>query len=134
MPEYIYENPDTGEQVSVWQSVHEDHTYEIEGVIYNRVNTIPNASIDTRIDPNSVSEFRDKAKGTLGDIWDQSAEASEKRAKQHDGEDPVKKQFFKDEKAQRRTRKKNSLFDYSKEINHSSGNGFSAKKRKLRQC
>ncbi|MAH44888.1 hypothetical protein CMI37_03615 [Candidatus Pacearchaeota archaeon] len=102
MPEYIYENPDTGEQVGVWQSVHEDHTYEIEGVTYNRVYTIPNASIDTRIDPNSASEFRDKAKGTLGDIWDQSAEASEKRAKQHDGEDPVKKQFFKDYSAKRK--------------------------------
>jgi len=95
MPEYLYEHPETGEQVSAWQSVHEEHVYEIDGVIYDRVYTIPNASIDTRIDPNSASEFREKSKGTLGDIWDQSAEASEKRTKQH-GEDPVKKQFFKD--------------------------------------
>ena len=96
MPEYIYENPDTGEQVSVWQSVHEEHVYEIEGVQYSRVYTLPNAAVDTRIDPNSISDFRNKAKGTVGDLWDQSAEASEKRAEQHGGQDPVKKQFFKD--------------------------------------
>ena len=30
MPEYLYENPDTGEQVSVWQSAHEEHSYKIE--------------------------------------------------------------------------------------------------------
>ena len=94
MPEYLYENPDTGEQVSVWQSVHEEHSYD-------RVYTVPNASIDTRIDPNSASEFREKAKGTLGDIWDQSAIASEKRTKQR-GEDPVKKQFFKDYSTKRK--------------------------------
>ena len=96
MPEYLYKNPNTGKEVSVWQSVHEEHIYEIDGVTYDSVYTIPNASIDTRIDPNSASEFREKAKGTVGDIWDQSAEASEKRAEQHGGQDPVKKQFFKD--------------------------------------
>tara|TARA_R110002020_G_scaffold158925_4_gene342490 strand:- start:380 stop:715 length:336 start_codon:yes stop_codon:yes gene_type:complete len=101
MPEYIYENPETGEQVSVWQSVHEEHAYKIDGVEYSRVYTLPNASIDTRIDPNSISDFREKAKGTVGDLWDQSAEASEKRAEQH-GEDPVKKQFFKDYSAKRK--------------------------------
>jgi hypothetical protein len=98
MPEYIYENPDTGELVNVWQSVHEEHSFEIEGVSYNRIYTVPHAAIDTRIDPNSPSEFREKAKGTVGDLWDQSAEASEKRVQQR-GEDPVKKQFFKDYEA-----------------------------------
>ena len=60
MPEYIYENPDTGEQVSAWQSVHEEHVYEIEGVEYSRVYTVPQASIDTHIDPYSQKEFREK--------------------------------------------------------------------------
>ncbi len=41
MPEYLYKNPDTGEQVSVWQSIHEEHSYEIEGVAYDRVYTVP---------------------------------------------------------------------------------------------
>ena len=93
MPEYIYEHPDTGEQVTVFQSVHEEHVYIIDGVQYDRVYTIPNASIDTKIDPHSAKDFREKAKGTVGDLWDQSAEASEKRAARH-GEDPVKKKYY----------------------------------------
>ena len=32
MPEYIYQHPDTGEQVTVWQSIHEEHAYEIESL------------------------------------------------------------------------------------------------------
>tara|TARA_R110002020_G_scaffold19821_6_gene68015 strand:+ start:2710 stop:3084 length:375 start_codon:yes stop_codon:yes gene_type:complete len=96
MPEYIYEHPDTGEQVIVLQSVHEEHIYEINGVVYDRVYTVPNASIDTNIDPFSAKEFREKAKGsTVGDFWDQSAEASEKRT-QKEGVDPVKNKFFED--------------------------------------
>ena len=51
MPEYIYEHPDNGKQITVWQSIHEEHVYEVEGVVYNRVYTIPQASIDTKIDP-----------------------------------------------------------------------------------
>lgn len=95
MPEYIYENPDTGEQVTVLQSIHEEHIYEIDGVVYDRVYTIPNASIDTKIDPNSPKEFREKAKGTIGELWDQSKELSDKREKQQ-GQDPVKNKFFED--------------------------------------
>ncbi len=95
MPEYIYEHPETGEQVIVLQSIHEEHSYNIDGTEYNRVYTIPNASIDTKIDPHSQKDFREKAKGSIGDLWDQSAEASEKRQERH-GQDPVKKKFFKD--------------------------------------
>ena len=95
MPEYIYEHPETGEQVIVLQSIHEEHAYEIDGVAYDRVYTIPNTSMDTQIDPHSAKDFREKAKGTIGDLWDQSAEASAKRAERH-GEDPVKKQYYKD--------------------------------------
>ena len=95
MPEYIYENPKTKEQISVLQSVHEAHEYEVDGVAYDRVYPIPHASIDTKIDPHSQKDFREKAKGTIGELWDQSAEASAKRSERH-GEDPVKKEFFKD--------------------------------------
>lgn len=96
MPEYIYENPDTGEQVSVWQSVHEEHVYEIEGVEYGRVYTVPQASIDTRIDPYSEKEFREKTKvENVGDIWDRSKELSEIRTAK-EGKDPIKEKYFKD--------------------------------------
>jgi hypothetical protein len=96
MPEYIYENPDTGEQVSVWQSVHEEHVYEIEGIEYSRVYTVPQASIDTHIDPYSQKEFREKTKvENVGDMWDRSKELSEIRASK-EGKDPVKEKYFKD--------------------------------------
>ena len=78
MPEYLYETP------------------EIEGVTYGRVYTVPQASIDTKIDPYSQKDFKEKAKGsTVGDLWDQSKELSLKR-EEKEGRDPVKTQFFKD--------------------------------------
>ena len=102
MPEYIYEHPETGEQVIVLQSVHEAHVYEIEGVKYNRVYTVPQASIDTHIDPFSPKEFREKAKASnVGDFWDRSKELSEIRTAK-EGKDPVKEQFFKDYSARRK--------------------------------
>ena len=89
MPEYIYEHPDTGKQITVWQSIHEEHIYEVDGVVHNRVYTIPQASIDTKIDPYSSKDFREKVKAqNVGDIWDRSKELSEIR-KDKDGRDPV---------------------------------------------
>lgn len=96
MPEYIYEHPETKEQITVFQTIHESHEYSVDGVQYDRVYTVPNASIDTRIDPFSQKEFREKAKAsTVGDLWDQSGEASEKR-KEKAGHDPVKEKLFSD--------------------------------------
>ena len=31
MPEYLYENPETGEVISVIQGVNDDHSYEEDG-------------------------------------------------------------------------------------------------------
>ena len=96
MPEYIYENPETKEQITVWQSVHEAHEYEVDGVVYDRVYTIPNASIDTKINASSEADFVSKTKAKpYGELWDHSAEMSSKRAEQHGGKDPVKQEFFK---------------------------------------
>ena len=76
MPEYIYEN-------------------EVDGVAYDRVYTIPHASIDSKIDADSESDFVAKTKAkTYGELWDHSAEMSAKRAEQHGGKDPVKQEFF----------------------------------------
>ena len=54
----------------------EDHVYfHSEGLEWKRVFTAPNASIDTRIDPNSSTEFIRKTenkKGTIGDMMDYS--------------------------------------------------------------
>jgi hypothetical protein len=96
MPEYIYEHPETGEQITVWQSIHEEHVYKVGDVIYNRVYTIPQASIDTKVDPYSAKDFREKVKvQNVGDMLDRSKELSEKR-KEKEGRDPVQQQYFKD--------------------------------------
>ena len=95
MPEYIYEHPKTKEQITVLQSVHEEHVYKIDGVIYDRVYTVPQASIDTRIDPYSQKDFRKIKSENIGDMWDRSRELSEIRAEK-EGKDPVKEKYFED--------------------------------------
>jgi predicted nucleic acid-binding Zn ribbon protein len=96
MPEYLYEDPDTGKVITVIQGINEDHSYKKDGKEFNRVFTSPNASIDTQIDPFSKSDFLEKTKGkkgTYGDLWDASKEASKKREEKL-GHDPVKSEHF----------------------------------------
>ena len=84
MPEYLFENPETGEVISVIQGIDEDHTYSEDGLVFDRVFTVPNASIDSDIDPFSAQQFNEKTKGmkgTMGDMWDYSKELSDKRKK-----------------------------------------------------
>ena len=104
MPEYIYEHPETGEQITVWQSVHEEHIYEVEGIVYNRVYTIPQTSIDTRVDPYSEKDFRKIKVKNVGEMWDRSQELSRIRAEK-EGKDPVKEKYFKDYKQKRKGKK-----------------------------
>jgi hypothetical protein len=92
MPVYLFQNPDTGEVVHVVQSMNDNHEYSENGVKFERVFTIPNATVDDNIDPNSSQAFIEKTgkmKGTLGEIWDYSQELSNKRKKMY-GEDPVR--------------------------------------------
>ena len=106
MPEYIYEHPKTKEKITVWQSVHEDHSYEVEGVTYGRVYTIPNASIDSKINSESESDFIAKTKAkTYGELWEASAEMSAERADTHGGEDPVRQEHFKEYSKKRKGKK-----------------------------
>jgi hypothetical protein len=98
MPEYLYEDPDTGKVISVTQGVHDEHSYEEKGKKFDRVFTIPNASIDTNIDPNSKQDFLEKTrnkKGTLGEMMDKSKELSEMRKDLNGGTDPVETKYFK---------------------------------------
>jgi len=67
--------------------------------VWERVWTVPQASVDANIDPFSQTQFVDKlgsTKGTLGDTWERSAEMSEKRAAKRDGVDPVKQKYYDD--------------------------------------
>ncbi len=104
MPIYVYEHPETKECVEILQGMNEAHEYQDEdGVYWNRVFTSPNAAIDLDSDPFSHSQFVEKTKngGTMGDLWDRSAEMSAKRAAQSGGVDPYKKQYFKDYSSKR---------------------------------
>lgn len=97
MPIYTFRNPDTGEEKEISQKMADNHTYTDEkGRTWERVYYSPNASIDTRCD-GSLESFmkntKDK-KGTMGDLWNASKEASEKRASLS-GEDKVQKKYFK---------------------------------------
>jgi len=94
MPIYLFKNPKSNKIVQVYQEMNAEHSYSENGIKYERVFTVPNAAIDSEIDPNSAQQFVEKTgkmKGTLGEIWDYSKELSEKRAKSS-GVDPVRQQ------------------------------------------
>ena len=105
MPVYLFQNPKTKEIVEIVQKMSDPHEYtDEEGVKHKRVYTLPNASIDTQIDPFSSREFVDKTKDkgiTMGELWDASQDASEKREKVL-GKDPVKEKYFKNYSKKRR--------------------------------
>ncbi len=104
MPLYTYSNPITGKTVEVYQGMTENHEYFENGIKFDRVFVAPNASIDTKIDPFDRKQFIEKTsnkRGTMGDLYDRSAELSEARAQKIGSKDPVKEKFFEDYKAKR---------------------------------
>lgn len=115
MPLYLFKNPKTNKIVSVFQAMNDDHSYSENGIKYERIFTVPNASIDSQIDPNSSQRFVEKTgkmKGTLGEIWDYSKEMSEKRSKVT-GVDPIR------EKSEAAYSKKRRGMKYKEKINAS---------------
>ena len=103
MPIYSYQHPQTEEYIEIYQKMDEEHTYfDEEGTEWKRVFSAPNIGSNTQVDPFSKEDFvnsTDKKGITLGEMWDASAEASEKRAEK-EGKDPLKAQ------AQERYKKK----------------------------
>lgn len=98
MPLYSYSNPKTGEIKDIVQGMNDEHVYIEDGVKWDRVFSKPQASVDTKIDPFSSQDFSNKTsskKGTLGDIFDLSKEASIKRSEKI-GFDPVKEKYYED--------------------------------------
>ena len=97
-PEYSYCHPETGEIKTVLQSMSEDHSYSECGVKWNRIWAKPQLNSTGSIDPFDERGFVEKTgkmKGTIGDMFDYSAEMSEKRASK-EGVDPVKDKLFRD--------------------------------------
>ncbi len=103
MPLYLYENKETGEVLEVLQGMNDTHEYngedESEKGLWRRVYVNPNMSTDTKLDPFSESSFRASTVGkndTYGQLFERSAEASEMRANQAGGVDPVKQKSYDD--------------------------------------
>ena len=85
MPIYLYQNQITIEIREVIQGMNEEHIYHGENGKENwdRIFTIPTASIDTKQDPFSTNQFLDRTrnkKGTYGNMLDYSADLSQQRA------------------------------------------------------
>jgi hypothetical protein len=99
MPLYLYQNPNTKEVKEIVQSVHDVHEYYERNVKWNRIFTVPEVNTQDKLNVNSNAKDFDRItgnkKGSVGDLWDQSKELSEKREKVY-GKDPVKEKYFKD--------------------------------------
>jgi len=106
MPIYIYRHPEEEKYIEVLQTMMEDHVYsDPDGLEWKRIFTVPNASIDSQIDPYSQKEFVNKTenkKGTVGDMMDYSKEMSQMRAESNGGVDPVKDKYYKDYSSKRK--------------------------------
>ena len=97
MPQYCFEHPTTGEVKQIFIPISAaERTYSEDGVVWNRVWTVPQASFDSVYDCDSPKDFAAKTankRGSLGDLWSKSAELSEKRAKR-DGIDPIRQKHL----------------------------------------
>lgn len=105
MPIYIYKHPSLEQYIEEVQGMNDKHVYfDSDGLEWKRVFTIPNASIDSQIDPHSSRDFVNKTankKGSMGDIMDYSKELSYQRAEKNGGIDPVKENYYKDYSSKR---------------------------------
>lgn len=97
MPIYIFQHPETQKVIEVVQKVHDKHELiDQDGVKWDRIWTIPSASVGTKIDPYDSKSFSARFENKshkIGDLWQESAELSEKR-KSRDGVDKLKQKAF----------------------------------------
>lgn len=96
MPLYIYAHPKTGETVEIIQRMTETHEYVKDGVAWKRVWTKPQMSVDAApVDPYNPKDFikATNKKGSVGELWDRSAELSAKR-EQKDGIDHIREKHY----------------------------------------
>lgn len=104
MPNYLFKHPEKEEYIEVFFHMNDEKIYIDEnGTQWERRWTVPNASVDSisDIDPFDTKKFVEKTgkmKGDIGNLWDISKEASDRRADKVGGEDPIKKKYFKDYK------------------------------------
>lgn len=98
MGQYVFKHPTLEKYVEVVQRMNEKHIYiDSEGIEYERVWRVPQMAMDLKMDPFSKNDFlkRMNKRCKVGDMMDESAELSEKRAKIA-GKDPLKEKIFTD--------------------------------------
>ncbi len=105
MPIYTYKHPNQEEYREEVQGMNDKHVYfDSDGLEWKRVFTVPNASIDSQIDPHSSKDFINKTankKGSMGDMMDYSKDLSYQRAEKNGGVDPIKENYYKDYSSKR---------------------------------
>ncbi len=93
MPEYLFSNPKNPEEiVSVFMGMNDDKVLIKNGVKWNREYTVPEGRVDGKYNCFSAKDFVSKTankRGTVGDLWEKSAELSAEREKKM-GRDEVK--------------------------------------------
>lgn len=95
MPLYTFVKNSTGDKIDFYMSINDLHIlWDSDLEEWERVFTAPSAHINDN--PDSVQAFVDKTSkaGTLGEVFDRSMEAAEKRAKKNGGIDPVSQKAF----------------------------------------
>lgn len=109
MPQYSFQNPDTGEIIDVKLKVGEKKEYkDSTGKKWDRIFTIPQAATKTKLDPFNQKDFVDKTRestGSIKDLWDRSAELSEKRKDKVGGLDPIKQKYWNEWSTKRKGKK-----------------------------
>lgn len=103
MPEYLFYNEKTQEHRFVFFKMNDEKIYNGEDCsevgLWSRRWTKPNASVDSiaNVNPFDMKKMVAKTgamKGTVGDLWNVSKEASEKRSEKLGHEDPVKRKYL----------------------------------------
>lgn len=98
---YIFQNPQNeNDIIEIIMSVNDSHEFSKDGIKWNRIFTVPNASVSssTNLNPNDSKAFVEltkNKKGSYGDLLDLSKELSQKREKQM-GKDAIREQNFKE--------------------------------------
>lgn len=126
MPIYSFKSPKSNKIIDIIQSMNDIHEYcDEDGVKWERIWEVPQASIDSQWDADSPADFISKSnskKGNYGNLIDKSKELSEKREKKY-GVDPQKEKYLKDWSKSRGGKKRHPevLKREAKEIARKSG-------------
>lgn len=104
MPQYLFENDDTGEVREVFYGMNDVKNYKGKSgkEKWTRIYISPQACTDTAGNPFSATHYMEKTKNmkTMGQLFDYSAELSRRRKQITGGEDPIVQKHDKERQAQ----------------------------------